>query len=219
MKTIISFFALVLTASLSFAQSATCIVLIDSLKGSYEGDCRNGKAEGIGKAFGADSYEGSFKNGLPDGSGTYRWKNGDWFTGYWKKGLMDGKGEFFTKSTNSSKLGFWKKNNYKGEYEKPFEILNPSNRVSHQDITNLDKKRNSVTVNMISGSLGQANVDDFQVLYGTYDRFDKRESMNKTKVIEFQNVKFPFRVKFNLGGSEFEVQFFESGEWLANLIL
>ena len=71
-------------------------MLADSLKGTYEGDCKNGKADGKGKATGTDSYDGEFKNGLPDGIGKYNWKSGDYYEGEWKKGLKDGKGEMHT---------------------------------------------------------------------------------------------------------------------------
>ncbi|MEP6674247.1 MAG: hypothetical protein ABJA78_03805 [Ferruginibacter sp.] len=218
MKTITTIISFLLFIHISFAQTPSCEVLTDSLKGTYEGDCKKGKADGIGKATGADSYEGGFKNGFPEGTGTYKWKNGDWFTGNWKKGLMDGKGEYFTKTKNSSLVGFWKKNVYKGMYEKPYDVINQSDKVSHLDVNSLDKKGNIVIVSMVSGMLAQANVDDFQVVSGTYDRYNKRE-MIKTKVIEFQNVQFPFRVKFNIGGSPFEIQIFESGQWQVDLML
>jgi hypothetical protein len=202
------------------AQSAACNVLPDSLKGNYEGDCKNGKAEGMGKATGTDRYEGNFKNGLPDGTGTYTWKNGDWYTGSWKKGLMEGKGELFSKAKNSSITGFWKKNVYKGEYEKPYEVFNESSTMRHQDFNNIDKKGNSVTVSIESGMASNvANVDDFQIMFGSYDRFNKKDQMIKTKVIEFQNVRFPFRIKFNMGGSPFDFEIYESGQWLVNVLL
>src|ERR1700712_4901624 len=124
MKTISLLLSLVLFVNITSAQTTACSVALDSLKGTYEGECKNGKAEGFGKATGADNYEGTFKNGLPEGTGTYKWQNGDWYTGTWKKGLMDGKGEYYSKVLNSRKHGFWKKNIYKGEYEKPYELFN-----------------------------------------------------------------------------------------------
>jgi len=59
----------------SFLFSQDCSVEKESLKGTYTGDCKNGKANGKGKAVGADTYEGDFKSGLPDGQGTYMWNN------------------------------------------------------------------------------------------------------------------------------------------------
>ena len=74
-------------------QNTDCKVLLDSLKGSYDGDCKSGKASGNGKAVGINSYEGEFKNGLPEGKGKYTWSNGDYYYGSWKKGQKEGKGE------------------------------------------------------------------------------------------------------------------------------
>ena len=51
------------------AKTQDCTVAVDALKGKYEGACKNGKAEGLGKATGTDTYEGNFKAGLPDGNG------------------------------------------------------------------------------------------------------------------------------------------------------
>ena len=41
------------------------------IQGTYEGDCKDGKASGKGNAIGEDTYEGNFKNGYPDGTGKY----------------------------------------------------------------------------------------------------------------------------------------------------
>ena len=59
------------------AMAQDCVVSVAALSGKYEGDCKNGKADGNGKAMGEDAYEGAFRSGLPDGKGKYTWKNGD----------------------------------------------------------------------------------------------------------------------------------------------
>ena len=91
MKQFILLFSMVLAFNMVIAQNAPCAVLLDSIKGTYVGDCANGKANGEGTASGTDVYQGAFKNGLPDGNGKYTWKNGDFFYGGWKKGLKEGK--------------------------------------------------------------------------------------------------------------------------------
>ena len=73
--------------------SQDCIVEKDSLKGTYTGDCKKGKASGHGKAIGADTYEGEFNSGWPDGEGTYTWSNGNIYKGSLKKGLKNGRRE------------------------------------------------------------------------------------------------------------------------------
>ena len=47
-----------------------CIVLKPEISGKYTGKCKNGLAQGTGKAEGTDVYEGQFMKGLPHGSGT-----------------------------------------------------------------------------------------------------------------------------------------------------
>ena len=60
---------------------AQCEVIPDDIKGTYDGECKKGKANGFGKAVGTDTYEGEFKKGFPHGKGTYTWGNGNIFTG------------------------------------------------------------------------------------------------------------------------------------------
>ena len=60
-------------------QTSACQVLLPQIAGSYEGECKKGLAEGMGKAQGIDFYEGYFKKGYPDGHGKYAWKDGATF--------------------------------------------------------------------------------------------------------------------------------------------
>src|SRR5688572_10292771 len=87
------FFTLLIMAFNTVSAQEDCKVLVDSLKGTYTGECKNGKANGNGKAVGIHTYDGEFKNGLPEGKGKYTWSNGDYYYGSWKKGQKDGKGE------------------------------------------------------------------------------------------------------------------------------
>ena len=75
------------------AYSQNCEVDIESLKGTYAGDCKKNKAHGKGKAVGIDTYEGDFKNGVPDGNGIYTWNNKNVFEGKYLKGPREGKGK------------------------------------------------------------------------------------------------------------------------------
>jgi hypothetical protein len=86
---IITFFSYALAAH---AQDQ-CKVLKSGINLSYTGGCKNGLAQGQGKAIGIDQYEGQFRKGLPNGYGVYRWSNGDVYEGQWKNGLRHGTGE------------------------------------------------------------------------------------------------------------------------------
>jgi hypothetical protein len=98
------------------AQTDTCQVLLGKISQEYKGDCKNGLANGKGKATGEDVYVGTFKNGLPDGKGTYTFKNGDIYQGYWKEGKKEGKGKFsYTiKGEKQVLIGYWKSDEYVG---------------------------------------------------------------------------------------------------------
>ena len=93
MKQVFISLLVICSAQVLSAQNPDCKVLLDSIKGTYAGECSNGKASGSGKAVGAHTYEGEFKGGLPEGKGKYTWANGDYYYGSWKKGLKEGKGE------------------------------------------------------------------------------------------------------------------------------
>ena len=61
--------SLLLFTSANQLLAQDCKVLDPNLEGVYTGDCKNGKAAGLGKAVGKYTYEGEFKAGLPDGKG------------------------------------------------------------------------------------------------------------------------------------------------------
>jgi hypothetical protein len=205
------------------SQNADCKVLSDSLKGIYEGDCKNGKAEAKGKATGTDSYEGEFKNGLPDGKGKYTWKNGDFYDGQWKKGMKDGKGELRTieNSKNTVKTGYWKKDKYIGLYENPYKILTASSEIGRVEVRNNNKKGSSVnvTVSSLGSNISLANsaseaitMTDFQITGGGYVTKLVTKLSNGELTI-FKGVSFPFVATFNFRSTVLQIEIFEEGDW------
>ncbi len=112
-----------ITGSL-FAQE-NCKVLLPALNGNYAGDCKQGLAHGFGEATGEDFYRGDFVRGLPQGKGTYMWKNGGNYTGEWDKGLRDGSGIYTYKreGKDSTLAGIWREDKFVGEkIIPPYEI-------------------------------------------------------------------------------------------------
>ena len=111
--------AVVLLFSVTIAfpqQNDTCKVLLKGIDSLYNGQCKDGLANGKGTSTGDDSYSGMFKNGLPDGKGKYTYKNGDVFDGYWSTGLKNGQGKF-SYTLNGQKMtlrGYWKNGDYAG---------------------------------------------------------------------------------------------------------
>lgn len=69
-----------------------CYIAEPRLRGRYNGECKEGKAHGHGKAIGIDVYEGDFINGVLDGNGTYIWYNKDRYIGQLKNGKAHGRG-------------------------------------------------------------------------------------------------------------------------------
>jgi hypothetical protein len=107
--------ALMLIAGSAGAQT-TCQVLLPGLAGKYTGDCKSGLADGTGEAIGEDYYKGEFVKGLPEGAGTYLWKNGAVYIGEWRRGMRHGKGKYeFTYQDRDSVLaGEWKNDKFMG---------------------------------------------------------------------------------------------------------
>ena len=214
----------VISGNLIYAQDAECKVLLDSLKGTYVGECKNGKANGTGKAVGTNTYDGEFKNGMPEGKGKYTWSNGDYYYGSWKKGQKDGKGELhhFENGTERRTAGYWKKDNYRGEYENPYVITNVTPDVGRVQVEKMSDKEAAVTVTVESLATGASlNRNTFQtttimtahqVTRGQYVSKSSNALTNK-EITTFRGVIFPFRCTFNFGNSIVEIEFFDKGAW------
>ena len=116
------------------AQNSTCKVLMAEISGTYDGDCKNGLANGTGTATGTDRYEGQFSKGLPNGKGTYKWTGGPVYSGEWSKGLRNGKGEMVypTSRGDSTVTGYWRDGNYIGKENVPsFSVTRKDDLLSY----------------------------------------------------------------------------------------
>jgi len=216
---------------LSFtAYSQTCEVDKESLKGTYNGDCKKNKAHGKGKAVGVDTYEGDFKNGIPDGVGTYTWSNKNVFEGKYLKGLREGKGKMTIKregAQDSVIEGFWKKDAFIGKNEKPYIVHSKTGSVRDIEIdySNDPLARIKIVVTNTTGgaqtssgaTMPRFRVDNVQVLKGHYERLTSLEAHLKSTETTLIEVIFPFRVKLNIGTEEVELEFFESGSYTVNI--
>ncbi|WP_462253042.1 hypothetical protein [Ferruginibacter sp.] len=221
MKHFFLLFLFIGSSKLIIAQTSVCGVMADSLKGTYEGGCDKGKANGAGKAVGVDTYEGDFKNGLPDGLGKYVWKNGTYYDGAWKKGMKEGKGEmhYKIKYKDSVVAGFWKKDIYKGEYENPYTIHNVTSEMGRVGVSKMGQG-NAITItveNLIGGGFqSTTTMTNFQITRGQFISKSSNTLTNKEITI-FRGVIFPFRGTFNFGNSIFEIEIFEVGSWDINI--
>lgn len=223
-------------AFLAFAVTAgltqDCKVLLTQISMNYTGDCKSGKAEGKGKAVGQDTYDGEFKSGYPDGLGTYTWKEGSWFNGSWKKGQKDGQGEMHYKRENapdSILKGFWKKDIYQGQYEKPYRIISQSGKISTLKITrNPGYKDMDIAITITNTTGGQSTVvesgtksidlpklkmGDIDVQRGNFTTRTSIDNTARETKTMLRGVEFPFRATFRIDDQMFEVEFFEAGNY------
>ena len=224
MKQLFLLLFLSVTINTVTAQTSACTVLLDSLKGTYEGDCKSGKANGTGKAVGINSYDGEFKNGYPEGKGKYTWSNGNYYYGSWKKGQKDGKGELhqFEDGKETLVTGYWKKDSYRGEYEHPYVITNVTSEIGRVQVSKMSSNETTVSVTVESlQSNSSLNSSSFQtgtvmtahqVTRGQYVSKSSSALTNKEVTI-FRGVIFPFKCTFNFGNSMIEIEFFEKGAW------
>lgn len=215
-----------------FCFSQKCEVLLASLKGVYDGDCKKEKADGNGTATGEDSYTGSFKNGYPDGKGKYSWKNGDWYDGQWKKGKREGKGTMFYKekdSKDSLLTGYWKNDRYIGKYEKPYIVHSKTPDISFLDITRENSQNKEISFVMqstrggataLSGPMPKIQITDIAVINGQFMTRTDDYNMPKTNKTVIRGVEFPLRIRINLGTSAtpadadiIEIEFLEEGRY------
>lgn len=224
MKKTLFFFLLCCSAHALTAQTPDCKVMPDSIKGTYSGECYNGKANGSGKSVGVHTYEGDFKSGYPEGRGKYTWANGDYYYGGWKKGLKEGKGELhrFEDGKESLITGYWKKGNYRGEYENAYMINNVTPEIGRVQVSKINDKDFSLTItvtNLVGG--GSLTAGSFQtnttmtahqVTRGSYVSRATNTLTNK-EINTFRGIVFPFRLIMNFGSSMIDMEFFESGAW------
>lgn len=213
------------------AVSQDCTVITDSLKGTYTGECNNGKAEGLGKAIGIDSYEGEFKAGLPHGHGKYIWKNGNTFSGNWKKGNKEGHGIItykLSEDKDSLVEGYWQKDKFIGIYEKPYRFIENTIHITSKSAKKINDKFNQVDIFLDSetgkqqtsfngGATEAPLITDITVVNGIYMRLVQNPNLGKKTAYSLEDVVFPFRAVFTIGTDSFEMEIFESGRWVIDL--
>lgn len=212
-------FLLLLTLGIFFlqplkAQETPCEVLWETIKGKYTGECIDGKATGKGKSEGIDQYEGEFVKGYPDGKGMYTWADGHYYIGFFKKGKKEGKGDMYYESASGGDsviTGFWKKDKYFGPYEKQYEVITSSSRVTKVDCNISDKKGEDIIITVHQLRSGGASITNITTITGTFYTKNTQGMTNAT-LTRIQQVTFPFRAIFTISnGESAEILFNEKG--------
>lgn len=220
---------LINTTSTLFAQN--CTVDEASLKGTYTGDCKKGKANGKGKAVGENTYEGEFKSGLPDGDGTYTWSNGNSYNGSFDKGLKNGHGVMTYKragKVDSVIEGYWKKGVYIGRYEYPYKVITKTKKVSRVEIKPATAAlKNQITIWVsstsasaatLNGMLPKAEISNLILQTGTYVRSTQNNTYASKSENVLYEVTFPIRMRIDTSnGESVELVINEEGSYVIDI--
>lgn len=231
MKQMLLLFSLMLGIAFS-TKAQNCKVLLSSIAGSYEGGCKNDKANGQGKSVGIDSYEGNFKNGLPEGFGRYKWKEGNWYEGNFKLGQRSGEGTLHSPAVTSSDsviTGFWAKDSYVGLYEYPFKVVSKSYMVNTVSLAFENAMEPAqIVVNLSSvkggsedvhGTIPKPELTAIDVKKGSYLTKKEVNTMKKINTYFLTNVKYPFSATLSLGEEDVAIDINKAGNWKIDIVL
>lgn len=219
-KTVILLSVFVVILFNGICQSIVGPVLKPEIAGKYEGELKKGLAAGKGTATGTDTYTGRFINGLPDGQGTYTYKDGDEYQGAFKNGLFDGKGTMTIKvdGRDSITTGYWAEGKYVGKKRiDPYEISNKVGSV--QEHLSLSGEGNTVEISVM---------DPFSSFISA-QIFTEGEYIQKSYYGReyFEDVKFPilFDIKYTCSNklrtgyinNTIRIKIIKPGKWIIKL--
>ena len=211
------------------AHSQKCEVLVQTLKGTYEGDCKKSKANGKGTATGEDVYTGDFKNGYPEGFGKYVWENGDWYEGQWKKGLRDGQGIMHLTAENSKDSlldGFWKKDKYTGKFEHPYIIHSKTADIVQVEVQHERSRIKDIFISLestrggamaIGRQIPKPTITNLDIINGLFINQIDQANMPKTNSTTLRGVEFPFRARISIGSEMIDIEFLEDGKYSVSI--
>lgn len=218
----LTIFSVFLFLSFSAFSQSDCKVLMESISGDYQGECKRGKAHGKGIAKGTDQYQGNFKRGYPHGEGTYTWANGDVYKGQWRKGQRDGKGTYTFKmgEKDSTLVGYWKNDEYIGKYKgEGYNIIRKYSveRVSFRRVGD----ENRVEIGFYQNGMANTTIENLMIVTSDGHEFSLGERKG------YEQISFPFHCKVSYRtwnklrtsqhdvSVEFEIQ--RPGHWIIDL--
>jgi hypothetical protein len=178
------------TGALKAQQSTPCKVAVTTLKGSYEGGCKNGLAQGKGSATGTDMYTGSFRQGLPHGKGIYTWASGDVYDGQWNMGQRDGEGTFSGKveGRDSTLKGIWKADRYAGPKPVMPAIIQKYN-VTETNFVRAGEG-NKISIQFLQNGM-QNNIEGLEIVTNS-----GMENL-AGRITFYYDIQFPFHCRIN----------------------
>ena len=138
--------------------------------------------------------------------------------------MKEGKGQLhrFENGKESLITGYWKKGNYRGEYENPYVINNVTTDIGRVEVNKLNDREFTLTVTveslvnkttLTSGTFQTSTtMTGVQVTRGSFVSKSTNALTNK-EVTTFRGVVFPFRVMMNFGNSMIDIEIFDQGAW------
>lgn len=203
----------------------SCKVLKAGIDSAYVGACKKNLAHGIGEAWGSEHYFGDFKKGLPNGKGTFEYKDGSVYKGAYSKGLRHGYGEYKTNLANIDTIlkGIWENDLFAGPVSKKKEM-------DYQVIRQLEINRYTVLRQGDENGIIfriHNNVSSKPVLLNLVIRGSSGQMNSSNNIHYFKNVVFPFtltvrytkwnRLGLNTIDAEFEIEINREGKWKISL--
>jgi len=198
-----------------------CKVLVDELKGDYDGKCKKGLAHGKAVASGIDNYEGFFRKGLPNGFGVYTWKTGEIYSGEWVDGQRSGEGAYSYEidGRDTTIFGKWKSDEYIGPDPEGAKVL--YSRYIHRYEIRRDSDGDRIFIDIRLNGSTNRDLLDLTVLSTSGSYFESGRS------IGLETIAFPVivRVKYLTWNrthtfrldAVFEFEIKEAGNWQVNI--
>ena len=189
---------ILMLGSINAQKQTTCKVLMPSIAGTYKGHCKNGLADGKGKAKGIDTYVGKFKNGWPDGKGKYSYQNGNVYNGYWTHGVKNGEGVFvYTVNGKKNVLrGYWKDGEYAGT-NRPDRFYRVTNQtgITNFTIRKMEGDQQQIVISIINQVTKYIPRDlELNVSNGKVERQNNRVVVTLFNVPVNCNIHYTIRV-------------------------
>ena len=200
-----------------------CKVLLPALEGTYSGDCKSGLADGAGEAIGEDYYKGGFKKGLPEGEGTYLWKNGATYTGEWKKGKRHGEGKYELRTLKGDSIlaGEWRNDKFIGTRTPPpyvVEYRTGAGRISCMRIGNRP---------YVKYKFSRSGADSYSLIGNLLLQSSSGSEKIANDFTGYENVEFPFKARMTFTAPnefytatincEVRLTINEPGSWLVTI--
>ena len=232
MKIIPVIFYFLSIVNITWAQ-ADCKVTDSNLSGIYQGECKNGMADGKGEAKGVHKYNGTFKAGIPEGNGTYYFNDNMYYIGAFKHGIKEGKGEmhYIRNGSDSIVKGFWSGDEFRGrDYityslsgEKRFEQFEPRPSKETGNIVTFELSTTSGAPNGRSATVTEGSVLLITELYSTNGvEVRKLSEFNSgfRSTVKYEIEKFPVKLTCHLTiGEPVYIELYKAAKWMIKVYL